>query len=103
MLLMTKLKNQLKEYDSDYVPVLHNIQVNGRKRGCCGFVSNPANGRVVYVDTESSCYVPLSGNSLLRYARDTKDYCGGRNEFVPVGDTAKAIHKMLSAACEVRF
>lgn len=34
---------------------LRNIVINGQKRGCSGFVHDPATGHTVYVNTESSC------------------------------------------------
>jgi len=96
-LLMTKLKNQLHKINPDYECHLRNINVNGQKRGCSGFVVNPENGRVVYVDTESSVYEPLANQSLIRYAEHTRDYRGGQNNYCPTDNTAQAIHKMLIA------
>ena len=100
MLLATKLKNQIAKIDPSLQTVkLKNISVNGAKRGCSGFVVNPGNGRVVYVNTEESCYGPLKGQTMMRYANDTSDYGGrgGRNEWVAVERTAEAICKMLTS------
>lgn len=78
MLLATKLKNQILSQAADTgLPLafsLQNISVNGKKRGCSGFVQNLQTGSTVYVNTEHSVYAPLADKSLYRYARDTKDY-----------------------------
>ncbi len=97
-LLATKLKNQIAKINPSYqVKKFRNITVNGQRRGCSGFVVG--NGRTVYVNTEESCYAPLAGKVLVRYALDTLDYSGkgGHNEFVPTERTAEAICKMLAS------
>lgn len=78
MLLATKLKNQIRRQAADTdLPLaffLQNISVDGKKRGCSGFIQNLQTGSTVYVNTEHSIYAPLADKSLYRYARDTKDY-----------------------------
>ena len=100
MLLMTKLKNELRALDGKYEFHLRNTQVNGAKRGCSGFVVNPANGNIAYVDTESSVYAPIAGKSLVRTASSLGDYRGGVNRFVPEKDTAAAVHAVLTGRAE---
>lgn len=80
VLLSTRLKNLVKkEGCTDYEYDLHNIVLNGVKKGCSGFITNPNNHLCVYVNTEHSCYQPLSNKFMYRYARDTKDFTGGVN------------------------
>ena len=86
---MTKLKNGLKK-KGNFEFKLSNININGRKVGCSGFIINPENGVIVYVNTEKSCYYPLSDKNLVRYAKTDSDYTGLHNEFA-TDDNAKAL------------
>lgn len=96
-LLMTKLKNGLKKV-GDYECNLHNININGAKRGCSGFVKNSRNGVIVYVNTEKSCYAPLSKLNLVRFAKDMKDWGGAhsRNEWANDNSIVEKIVAMLN-------
>lgn len=58
---------------------------------------DPINGLIVYVDTESSVYEPLSGKSLVRYAASLADTRGQQNHYAVEADTAAMIHDMLTA------
>ena len=80
-LLATKLKNRISK-EGNYVVEIKNTNINGRKVGCYGFVSNPENKVVVYIDTEKLIYYPLADKNLIRYAVNNKDYTGCRNNFV---------------------
>lgn len=79
MLLATKLKNAVKretpEANLDFV--LHNINVNGRKLGCSGFIANKDNGMVMYVNTERM----RPFGYMYRRAKSTSDYVGGYNRW----------------------
>lgn len=77
MLLATKLKNAIKREmpETNIEFVLHNINVNGRKLGCSGFVVNKDNGMVMYVNTEKVL------GYLYRRAKSMSDYVGGINRF----------------------
>jgi len=81
MLLATKLKNQ---FSSSHSVALKNININGNKRGCGGFVS--LNGAIVYVNTEQCG----SLGYLYRTAEHLKDYTGGSNRF------AKSVESLVS-------
>lgn len=79
MLLATKLKNAIKREtpEANIEFVLHNINVNGKKLGCSGFVVNKDNGKVMYVTTDTPkwlCY-------MYRRAKSTSDYIGGFNRY----------------------
>lgn len=80
-LLATKLKNRIAK-EGNYVVELKNIDINGRKVGCSGFVSNPENNVVLYIDTEKSFFYPHADKNLIRYALNNKDYTGCYNIFV---------------------
>lgn len=109
LVLSVKLRNSiLREADKKEICAevfLKNTSINGVKRGCSGFVRNKNTGTCVYVDTESSCYGPLSGKTLVRFAYDTKDYSStriknGSNQFVESNPEviSKKIVEMLGAA-----
>lgn len=78
MLLATKLKNAIKREmpETNVEFVLHNINVNGRKLGCSGFVLNKDNGKVIYVSTETTMF-----GYMYRQAKSTSDYVGGLNRW----------------------
>jgi len=80
-LMSVKLKNRILKADPTLEVHLRNIRVNADPRGCSGFIVNPANGKVVYVDTEESVYGPLRGKILYRTAEHTKDFTGGVNRW----------------------
>jgi len=46
-LLATKLRNELRAIKPNFQVQLRNVDVNGVKMGCSGFVTDPATGRVV--------------------------------------------------------
>lgn len=64
-ILSVKLKNMLKEH-SEYVFNLKNININGRKTGCSGYIGNPMTGLVLYVNTEKSVASWLK-ETMVRY------------------------------------
>lgn len=64
-LLSVKLRNQLRKIDPALEVELKNINVNGMKRGCTGYVTDPRTGRVIYVDTES-LLPPIAGGAMWR-------------------------------------
>lgn len=66
---------------------LCNIQVNGQKRGCSGFIVNKATGNCIYLATESSVYQPLAGKYMYRYAKNTKDFTGEENQWADCFET----------------
>lgn len=73
LILMTKFKNAMQK-NGNFEYKIRNININGTKRGCSGFVTNPANHVTVYFTTDES----LPAN-MCRYARDTKDFVGDTN------------------------
>lgn len=87
MILSTKLKNR---FSSAHDINLKNIQVNGNKRGCSGFIS--LNGVHVYVNTESFG----SLGYMYRTASHLKDYKGGPNHWAKdIDSLVKGIGELL--------
>lgn len=52
LILTTKLKNAINKKKPGMEFSLHQISVNGNKRGTSGWIRNPENNSVVYVNTE---------------------------------------------------
>jgi hypothetical protein len=79
MLLATKLKNAIKREmpETNVEFVLHNINVNGRKLGCSGFVVNKDNGKMMYVTTDTPQWLGY----MYRQVKSTSDYIGGCNRW----------------------
>lgn len=93
LILSTKLKNAINSHANgmDLTFTLKNININGSKRGCSGFIRNNANGSVVYVNTEEPCYSEL--HYMYRYAENEKDYTGYRNRWT------NTLDELASAIC----
>ena len=64
-LLSVKLRNQLRKLNPALEVELKNTNINGRKVGCSGYVTDPHTGRVIFVDTESLLQ-PIVGGALWR-------------------------------------
>lgn len=90
-----KLRNRLRAIRPDLVIEIKNVRVNGQLRGCSGFVKNPANDHIVYVNTEDNL---RSGEALYRTAESMKDYRGGRNRFAAHEELPDAIVDLLDHA-----
>lgn len=80
--LAIKTKNMIKKAcgNTELEFDLKNININGNKRGCSGFVRNKENGVVVYIDTERCSGCSFLGY-MFRYAKDFKDYTGCINQW----------------------
>lgn len=97
-LLMTALKNRFKKV-GDYEYHLKNININGVKRGCSGFIRNPETGKTVYIDTEfvcGNCYKPLENKVMFRTAKNLKDYSGGINQWCTENELVDKVVKALT-------
>lgn len=95
-LAMTKLKNRLKKLDPDLVFHLKNVRINGITMGCSGFVVNPANDAIVYVNTDHNHGTSMD-RAYYRTAEHLKDYTGGRNHFATYDELPQAVVDMLQA------
>jgi hypothetical protein len=94
-LAMTKLKNQLVKIDPDLKVELKNVRINGQLKGCTGFVTNPANGKIAYVSTDVD-YRPGLHNALNRTAESTRDFRGGMNRFAGNDELPRAVVELLA-------
>ena len=93
-LMMTKFKNAVARLDPSLdASTIKNIRINGQPRGCSGFIVNPANGKIVYVNTEQGSQ---NRGALYRTAKTTKDYTGGHNNFADNDDLAQKVVELLS-------
>lgn len=93
LILSTKLKNAINQHAEgmDLAFTLKNININGSKRGCSGFVRNNANGSVMYVTTEAPYRCDL--RYMYRYADNEKDYRGYRNRW------ANSLEELATEIC----
>ena len=92
-ILMTKLKNEINKQKPGMNIYLKNISINKVKKGCSGFVENPGNGSIVYINTEENTIGP--GVCLYRFAESLKDYRGYRNRWATGSDD------LIEAVCEL--
>lgn len=95
-LLATKLKNQLLALNPDLTVQLKNVNINGVKMGCTGFITDPGTERIVYVCTDNN-HNPQNTRVYYRVARSTKDYTGGRNQFAQHTDIAQSLVTLLTS------
>lgn len=108
-ILCVKLKNMLKEH-GDYAFAISNIIINGQKRGCSGYIYNPATGLILYVNTERSIASFLK-ETMVRYVdfqkENKKDFSKSkftngienRNVFCDRDELVPTIVKMLDKRC----
>lgn len=94
MISKIKLTRAIKKINPELEIKLNPIRLNGKTRGTSGFIYNPANGVIVYVNTEESCADWLKDKSLVRYAKNDKDYRGCKNNFPKNSELASYIVKM---------
>lgn len=92
--------------DQDYMFSLRNININGQKTGCSGYIYNPSTGLVLYVNTEKSVASWLK-ETMVRYVsfreKNEKDFSKSKftngtenvNVFCDRDELASTIIKML--------
>jgi hypothetical protein len=95
-LFAIKLRNELLAIKPDLQVQLRNIAVNGVKMGCSGFVTDPATGRVVYLNTDHN-HGTNYDQAYFRVARDAKDYRGGVNHLSGYTELAKGAADLLKS------
>lgn len=81
LILTTKLKNAINKKKPGMEFSLHQISVNGNKRGTSGWIRNPENNSVVYVNTEGIKWNGRPIQYMYRYADDMKDTHGYHNRW----------------------
>lgn len=78
------------------------IDVNGQKRGCSGFIQNTQTGKVCYITTETffdrRCGSGLYGSNnkavMMRTAASTKDFTGGANQWLPISEIVTTAERL---------
>lgn len=94
IILSTKLKNAINKHMPNMEYMLKTISINGNKRGCSGFIRNPQNNAIVYVNTEEPVLSSL--HYMYRYADNIKDYTGYHNRWAnTLDELAKGIADLL--------
>jgi hypothetical protein len=96
-LLATKLKNQLLAVEPALTVQLKNVRINGEAFGCSGFITDPATGTVVYLNTDHN-HGTNYDRAYFRTARDTRDYTGGLNHFADYESLAEDAVRLAKAA-----
>lgn len=95
-ILMTKLKNAVRKHKPECAQWcfnIRNININGVKRGCSGFIHSHDDGTFVYVNTEPSC---IGQTMLVRNAQNEKDYRGFTNHHVKtLEELVSLIYKLM--------
>lgn len=93
MILSTKLKNAIsqKANGMNLQFTLKNVNINGRKMGCNGFIRNLDNGAVVYVTTEDTHCSWLG--YMYRYADSERDFKGYSNRW------ADSLEELATGIC----
>lgn len=74
LILTTKLKNAINKKKPGMEFTLHQISVNGNKRGTSGWIRNPENNSVVYVNTEGIQWNGQPRKYMYRYADSVRDH-----------------------------
>lgn len=68
-----RIKNEIRSQNRTYTSKLRNKKVEG-KQVCSGFISNPNNKKIIYIDTEGM--VTDERRVVLKPAETFKDYSG---------------------------
>lgn len=87
---------------------IKDININGQKRGCSGFITNTETGKVCYIDTElffnggsgSGLYGDKKRAIMMRTAENIKDYRGGVNHFLPPENIVKMAEELTRGGSE---
>lgn len=100
MIGMTKVKNMFAGQGYEFA--LHNIRINGRMRGCNGYIKNPHTGKVVYLTTEPVPVSWLSGKIMFRLADDigvdgNPTAIEHKNQWPNAADFERAVRNELDA------
>lgn len=87
-LLSVKLRNQLRKLNPALEVELKNTNINGRKVGCSGYVTDPHTGRVIFVDTESLLQPIVGGAQSQSKAEATRQAVVGTTTRRKIGSRA---------------
>lgn len=78
------------------------IDVNGQKRGCSGFIRNTETGKICYITTEtffdrgsgSGLYGNKNNAIMMRTAASMKDYTGGTNQWLSISEIVTTAERL---------
>ncbi|MBT1164603.1 hypothetical protein [Bifidobacterium felsineum] len=94
-MLAVRFRNHVRKIDPTIEFInLRNVLVNGAKRGCSGFLRNPANGRMVYVNTDV-LLIERGHEAYARTVKDEHDTSGGQNRWSTCDDLPQLAVNML--------
>lgn len=93
-LLALKLKNQIQAINAKLTVQLKNVSINGVKMGCSGFVTDPATGKTVYLNTDHNHHTSYD-RAYYRVAKNTRDYRGGINHFSGYDELAQSAVSLI--------
>lgn len=86
---------------------LSTININGQKRGCSGFITNPITGKHCYITTEPFFEGGLYGDKnrtiMMRTAAHLKDYSGGVNQWLSVDEIVQTAGRITAETPELIF
>lgn len=104
LILTTKLKNAINKRKSGMEFYLRQITVNGNKQGTSGFIRNPENNSIIYVNTEGIKWNGQNRQYLYRYADNLKDYAGYHNRWASsLDELADSVIDLLKIpVCETK-
>lgn len=96
-----KIRSLLKGRNYEFK--IKNIDINGQKRGCSGFIKSIRTGKMCYISTEmffdrnsgSGLFLNPQKAILIREAAGFKDYQGGYNHFVSADDFVQMVENLI--------
>lgn len=88
-ILMTKLKNSIHKNKPGMNFYLRNININDNKKGCSGFIENPTNNIIIYVNTDTG-----NNRFMYRYADNVTDFSGHQNQW------AQSYDELITNICQ---
>lgn len=96
MLTSRMVKARVRKLNPELECQVRPININGEIRGASGFIRNLENGKIIYINTESSSYGPLCKKIMYREAKSLKDYTGGMSRWA---NENEAIELIVGALC----
>lgn len=98
----TKVRNMFKglPFKCD----LRDIDANGQKRGCSGFITNLETNKICYITTEpffderngSGLWGDKQKAVMMRTATSTRDFTGGSNNWLPLKDIVPTAQQLTA-------
>lgn len=96
MITLAAFAKNLAKYGNYKLEITHSYTPK-RQRYFSGFITNPDNGIMVYITTESCLNAHCENKMLIRYVKSNKDYCGGINKFCLPLNSGYFINQLLNS------